>query len=520
MKCEEYNTIGLKDIILELEIPTSTHSIKTLSFSNDRLNDSQKQAIRKAIYSNNISLIQGPPGTGKTSVITELVYQIIEKTSVSETIPRILLVSQSHTAVDNILEKLLSSVLLANQRIVRIGKKSDVSEKVASQYLIDAIKDNLFVDMQATSSKFVEEKMEFYSENDGDNTKTLESKALGLNIWSSAQTIQQDWIKRCGDYAALKYQIVNTATIIAGTCVGFLSDESVRDMTFDYVIVDEAAKATTPELLVSIIKAKKIVLVGDQNQLAPYADSSLSKVAASLVKNPKYRLFDLLYESLPDSHKQFLSTQYRMCSAIGNLISKVFYEGKIITGVDDSDRVHAFSVFIGKSIVWIDTSKVPHHDSKRALSSSSYNIAEVNIIRSLLQKMNTQENGKDLDVGIITAYRAQKDYISKVYRNGDFKNIGKIDINTLDAFQGRENDIIIYSTVRTSGNIEFQQEKERVNVAFSRAKKLLIICGDIHCFENWTGSINKYVEIIQYLRDNPKFCEIIDARDIYVEEVN
>lgn len=514
LKNEEYNTIGLKDIILELIAPTSTYSIQSLRLINAKLNDSQQQAVKKAIYSNNISLVQGPPGTGKTSVIAEIVQQILAKGSSSDTHPIILIVSQSHTAVDNILEKLPSLSDTNILRIVRIGKKSNVSDSVASQYLVDSIKDNLFVNIQDSSSKFIEEKIAVFSPNELDSKITHESKEVSLRTWKYAQEIQKDWLIRCGDYNSLRYQIINSATVIAGTCIGFLSDENVRDMTFDYVIVDEAAKATTPELLVSIIKAKKIVLVGDQNQLAPFADASLSELAVSLVKNPKYRIFDILYDSLPETHKQFLATQYRMCSTIGNLISTVFYEGKIITGVDDKDRQHSFARFAGKSIIWIDSSQLPKHDSCRETGGSFYNLTEVKIIRKLFEKMNGQENAKSLDIGVITGYKAQKESIKKVYRNGDFKNIGNVDINTLDAFQGRENDIIIYSTVRTNDSIGFQREKERVNVAFSRAKRLLIICGDIVFFETWDGSTNKFVEIVQYLRNNPNTCQIADAREV------
>ena len=514
LKNSDYNAVGLKDIILELSVPTSTSAIRTLSFNAKTLNDSQKNAINKAMYSNSISLIQGPPGTGKTSVITELIQQIIIKSSTTDVIPKILVVSQSHTAVDNILEKLSSWSESNVMRIVRIGKRSDVSESVAKQYLVDAIKDGIYDSIQTSSKGFVEDKVKLLSPDESDDTQSADSKKASLATWKKVQEIHDDWLKRCGDYNSLRYQIVNTSTIIAGTCIGFLSDENVRDMTFDYVIVDEAAKATTPELLVSILKAEKIVLVGDQNQLAPFADTSLSPLSVKLVKDPNFRIFDILYNSLPESHKQFLSTQYRMCSAIGNLISTVFYDGKIITGIDDKDRQHTIKNFIDKSIVWINTELLPNRDSRRVKGGSSYNQSEINIIRKLLKEMNTQEDAKSLDVGIITGYRAQKDHINKVFKNGDFKNLGNVDINTLDAFQGRENDIIIYSTVRTSGNIEFLQEKERVNVAFSRAKKLLIICGDMNFFATWTDPRNTFSEIIQYIRNNPDTCQAIDAQGV------
>ena len=120
--------------------------------------------------------------------------------------------------------------------------------------------------------------------------------------WEEVKKIQEDWINRLVDQNSLDYQMIRSAVVIAGTCVGFLSNEVIKDMSFDYVIIDEAAKATTPELLVSIIKAKKIILVGDQNQLPAYADAEVSPTLAKLTKNPDYRLFDILYNSLPDTH--------------------------------------------------------------------------------------------------------------------------------------------------------------------------------------------------------------------------
>ena len=514
LKNSDYSSVGLKDIILELSVPTSTHSIRALSFYNKKLNDSQKSAVSKAMYSNSISLIQGPPGTGKTSVIVELIQQIMHESGTSDVNPKILVVSQSHTAVDNILEKLLKWNETQEIRIVRIGQRADVSENVAKEYMIDAIKDKIFDNIQTSSKSYINEKINLLLPSDSDDVRAAESKKASITTWRKVQEIHSDWLKRCGDYNSLRYQIVNTATIIAGTCIGFLSDENVRDMTFDHVIVDEAAKATTPELLVSIIKAKKIVLVGDQFQLPPFADASISALSAKLVKDPKFRIFDILYEFLPDSHRQFLSTQYRMCATIGNLISEVFYNREIITGVSDTDRQHAVKRFVGKSIVWINTEMLPNHASRRVTCGSSYNQSEVKIIRTLLEEMNAQEDADNLDIGIITGYRAQKDHINKVFKNGDFKKIGNVDINTLDAFQGRENDIIIYSTVRTSGNIEFLQEKERANVALSRAKSLLIICGDMNFFETWVGSHNTFNEIIKYIRRNSNTCQIVDAREV------
>ena len=331
-----------------------------------------------------------------------------------------------------------------------------------------------------------------------------------LERWSRIKEIQRDWLERCGDLETLDYQVIKSATIIAGTCVGFLSNDFVKELDFDYVIIDEAAKATTPELLVSIIKSKKIVLVGDQNQLPAYANRKVSPIIASLTKQPKFRLFDLLFEVLPETHKEILTMQYRMRKNIGDLISQVFYNGKIATGVDDEKRTHPIKKFAGKSIVWIDTSNMPNKNENSKKGGSYCNYAENTLIKKLLDEFEAESILSHLDIGIITGYRGQKDLMKKSVTNSGYDRIAiNIDINTLDAFQGRQNDIIIYSTVRTKDSIGFQKEKERVNVAFSRAKNLLIICGDMEFFYKFDDPDNKFIDIVDYISEHEDECIVI-----------
>ncbi len=498
LKNDECTSKDFKDIILNLESPTSTKQIKSIQFYAQELNDSQKSAVNKAIFSDCISLIQGPPGTGKTKVINEILNQIVLKSNKTSEIPKILVVSQSNTAVDNVLEGLNLIKTSANVRIVRIGDKEKVSSVISSQYMVDAIRDEMFISLKERSKQFVSQKIELYS-------KTSEE-----DKWLKIQEIQEDWSKRCGDFESLNYHIINSATIIAGTCIGFLSNEFIRDFDFDYVIIDEAAKATTPELLVSIIKSKKIILVGDQNQLAPFVNQELSSLLFELVKDPQYRLFDILFNILPETHKQVLSTQYRMIRNIGDLISQVFYDGKIDTGIDNAKREHNIPFYKNKSIIWYNTSKLPNKGEKEPKGGSYNNPTENQIIKNILRRLNSLENASSLDIGIITGYRAQKNLIKKSVINSGFEHIGKIDVNTLDAFQGRENDVIIYSTVRTKRSIGFQKEKERTNVAFSRAKKLLIICGDIDFFYSWDDEDHKFPQIIDYIKEHSDECMIID----------
>lgn len=497
---------NLKDILLELEEPTFTPNIKSLEFVLQELNDSQKSAVNKTLFSDSLSLIQGPPGTGKTKVINEILNQIILRPDNFSDTTKILVVSQSHAAVDNILEG-LGFKGRDNLRILRIGDKKNITKEIAEKHTLEAIRENLFSSIKEKSNTYLAKKLELHGIGQG---MEIQEGNHELSKWVKIKDIQEDWIKRCGEYESLDYQLINSASIIAGTCVGFLSNEFVREMYFDYVIVDEAAKATTPELLVSIIKAKKIILVGDQKQLPPFANPNLSKLMIELTKNPEYRLFDILFDILIDTHKEILTTQYRMIKNIGDLISTTFYDGKISTGIDDEERKHNIPLYEGFSIIWYNTSNLKgKSEKKNSHGGSCINVTENKVIKDILGKMNSLHNAKDLDIGIITGYSAQKDLIKKSVSNSSFCNIGKIDVNTLDAFQGRENDIIIYSTVRTSKSIGFQKEKERINVAFSRAKRLLIVCGDLDFFYTWDDGENKYVDVINYIKQNPQGCKIV-----------
>lgn len=502
---DNYSSKNLKDILLNLDEPTYTPSLKEIQFTTALLNASQKEAIKKALYSDSISLIQGPPGTGKTTVIKEIIKQIISQINKFDDASRILVVSQSHTAVDNIVEGLIG-MDEENLDIIRIGRTENVSSKVEESCTMSAIRKNMFSDIQKKANDYSIKQDAMYC-NISDKKE--------VDRWERIKEIQQDWLNRCSNLETLDYQVVKSATIIAGTCVGFLSNDFVKELDFDYVIIDEAAKATTPELLVSIIKSKKIVLVGDQNQLPAYADQELSPIIARLTKEPKYRLFDLLFDVLPDTHKQILTVQYRMKRNIGDLISQVFYEGRIATEVDDIKRTHPIKEFAGKSIVWIDTTMMEKKDESKLKGGSYCNYAENAIIKQLFENFKKEGILSALDIGIITGYRGQKELIRKSVNNSGYDKLAKgININTLDAFQGRENDIIIYSTVRTKNSIGFQKEKERVNVAFSRAKNLLIICGNMDFFYKFDDAENKFIEIVDYICEHEAECAVVPGGEV------
>ena len=294
------------------------------------------------------------------------------------------------------------------------------------KYIITAHRDKLFFDVKKNVEEYDKSMEEVYQD--------ISDQRI-LDRWKKIKEIQKDWIDRSVEKDCLDYQLVRSATVIAGTCIGFLANSFVKDMEFDYVIIDEAAKATTPELLVSIIKAKKIILVGDQNQLPAYADQSISPKIAKLTKNPEYRMFDILFETLPNSHKQVLSTQYRMIRNIGNLISTVFYGGTIDTGCKDEDKLHGLSRYEGNSIIWFDTSENRRRKQKKTKGNSFMNEEEKRIILDILEDLKKSNELDNQDIGIITGYSGQKDILRNSVKAIGYDKIAQIDINVLDAFQ-------------------------------------------------------------------------------------
>lgn len=547
---EEYvSTANLKGIFSEVSNSSSFNRPSEIEYFNRRLDPYQKKAIEKVLNAQDISLIQGPPGTGKTNVIIEIIRQILKEGDKGEVFKKkILLVSQAHTAVDKMLED-LDECSDSSSKVIRIGRDKNLTEKVREKYAIDVVQmkwiddvlfrcKNNFIKMLNISginegdfNKYYDAKQALAIKNNNDNiylelensVKKFEKKYSNLLLKENLNSliIQKDWINRIkGDLEIEKYFIKNSI-IVAGTCTGFISNNIISDMVFDYLIIDEAAKATFPELLISIIRAKKIILVGDHKQLPPVLDENLIKGCKeefnenNIDANKLYTgIFYRLFNHLDNRNKQTLKTQYRMHPIIGSMVSEMFYDNEIANGVTVEERIHNIREYDNLAIVWINTSNC-ENKSEEELSKTYRNTLESNIVREQLKMINNYSN-KDIEVGVITPYSAQKDLIRKEIKHINLQNIkGEVAVNSVDAFQGGQKDVIIYSTVRSNSNnkIGFLKSEERLNVAFSRAKKLLIIIGDIEFLEKRTIKDNRFPEVINYIKKNESTCKIIDYKN-------
>ncbi len=333
---------------------------------------------------------------------------------------------------------------------------------------------------------------------------------------------------------------VNSCNVVGISCTDnmrALTDNGYED--FDVVIIDEVSKATPPELLIPLMKARKAILVGDHRQLPPMfkehessykdliADSdSIPVELRDLMTVDNFRrfrdmitssLFKEYFEKADDSIRHSLLVQYRMHSHIMSVINR-FYENRLKNGWSDTQeakiKAHGLTIrgadgseFIvpSKHAYWVDSSQLPKgtpiYDSKsnprtrEESGTSVYNTLEQYMIIELLKKMadgwreQFQNNGKKKEVGIISFYQAQVNRIRELFRETkrsgfDFSPLD-VDINTVDRFQGKEKHVIITSLVTNSPEGRASKHVitfERINVAFSRAQQLLVIVGAKHTY--------------------------------------
>ena len=542
---EDYQcSFNLKRIISGVEAPSVSVISKPIHFFNEELDLPQRTAIKKVLDADSIAIIQGPPGTGKTNVIIEIILQILKSNKNNPDVEpkKVLLVSQSHPAVDKMLEDLIRESA-ERPDLLRIGRDDKLNEEIKEEYSINDVKEKWYQTVRQECNEYAKnaleeigiEKEEFeqyflkledskientqFSKVDQKFIDDFKEKTKGIKSERTRKIleIQREWTEQLKKCDEVELYIIKSTVIIAGTCTGFVSNRIIRDVDFDYVIVDEAAKATFPELAVSLNKAHKIILVGDHQQLPPVLDTEIIKNNREKLDEESLAqgIFEKMYNMFPDDNKHRLTIQYRMHPTIGTLISHVFYNDEIQNGVEAQDRKLCIEGYEDTAIEWISTSK---YSSKERYEKefdnngkkSYQNYLERNIIEKKLLELDSKLTQKT-KVAVITGYGSQKYILQTMVKQHSYKNL-EIDVDTVDAFQGSQKDIILYSTVRSSANkygIGFLKSEARINVAFSRARCLLIIVGDMNFLDNYRIRGNKFPEIIKYIKES-EGCRIIE----------
>ena len=459
---EEEGGAPLRDLLLGLvHDPVGTAGLgPELGGANRRpasrpegLNESQKVACEAAI-SQRLTLIQGPPGTGKTHTAV----RILQSWS-SQNAGTILAVADSNVAVDNLLEGLLGLGVSA----VRLGQPVKVRESLREAT----------VDAQMESHPLrrdLEEHLEL-NEKLARRIPGMKGKEKGL----AHRDLNRGWKEVRRIERQMRDDILDRAQVLCCTCIG-VGHQLLDGRKFTRVLLDEATQATEPASLVPLVRgARQIVLVGDHRQLPPTVISRRAE-NGGLRRSLFERLVAMGIEPM------LLDTQYRMHPAISDFPNRIFYEGRLVDGITAADRPNPAGLLWNDWEVPMAFLPVNGDELLSPDGASKENPAEAGWVAKILENLLQAGDLEETDIGIITPYAGQV----RAIRDALPERNDSVEVHTVDGYQGREKEVIIFSCVRSNsdGIVGFLSDARRLNVALTRAKRGLIVIGDPDTLRN------------------------------------
>lgn len=466
------------------------------------LNPTQERAVNEVLWAKDVAIVHGPPGTGKTTTLVEAINETLMRES------QVLVCAQSNMAVDWISEKLVDRGI----NVLRIGNPTRVNDKMLGFTYERRFESHADYPQLWAIRKAIRElrkNRKKGSENYHQKMDRLKSRAAEIELRINAE-------------------LFGEARVIACTLVGS-AHHLLEGMKFGTLFIDEAAQALEAACWIPMKRASRVILAGDHCQLPPTV-KSIAALRAGLGKT----LMERIAENKPEV-VTLLKIQYRMNDEIMRFSSDWFYGGK----VESAPQIKYRSVLdYDHPITWIDTSNEENQitiegedapeDSASASSAASaanqnsdlnfkeqfvgesfgrINKAEAELTLLTLAEYFTKI-GKQrvleerIDVGIISPYRAQVQYLKKLIKKYEFFKPYRrlISVNTVDGFQGQERDVILISLVRSNdeGQIGFLKDLRRMNVAMTRARMKLIILGNKDTMTKHTfyKKLWEYVEAI------------------------
>lgn len=422
------------------------------------LNPSQEKAVNEVLWAKDVEVVHGPPGTGKTTTLVEAINETLMREN------QVLVCAQSNMAVDWICEKLVDRGI----NVLRIGNPTKVNEQMLSftyERRFEAHPD--YPQLWAIRKTIRQLRSQKKGRDDRYHQKLEHLKARATELEIRINT-----------------QLFGEARVIASTLVGS-ANRILEGHKFGTLFIDEAAQALEAACWIPMRRATRVILAGDHCQLPPTI-KSLAALKAGLGKT----LMERIVENKPEV-VTLLKVQYRMNEQIMQFSSNYFYHGEVETAPQIKYRG---ILDYEDPMMWIDTSEIEVGPDEPSFKEQfiGENFGRVNkgeaelTLRTLeeyFQKIGkTRILDENIDVGIISPYRAQVQYLKKLIRKREFfKPYRKfISVNTVDGFQGQERDIILISMVRANddGQIGFLNDLRRMNVAITRARMKLIILGN------------------------------------------
>jgi len=450
----------LVKIITGLKKPEFYEQRKVHGLS-EHLNTSQQLAITKIIQAEDLAIVHGPPGTGKTTTLVQAIAMQLEQGA-----KKVLVTAPSNTAVDLLSERLSEKGL----KVLRIGNPARISERLESlslDYQLAQHPANKEIRAFKKRAKEFKDMAHKYKRNFG-KAEREQRKALfdeARNIMKSVEKTEQYMMD----------DLVAKAQIITATLVGS-QHYSIAKITYDAVFIDEAGQALEPACWIPILKAPKLVLAGDHQQLPP---TIKSREAA------KQGLAETLMEKCTRLYPEavvLLEEQYRMHRSIMHYASQVFYDNKLRAHHTVAEQL----LFTGDlPVSFIDTAGCGFEEKIENTAISNPEEAQFlfqHLMQFCLQLVQHFKDKKYPSIAIISPYKAQvqllKDLLIESQLPGDIKNY--ITVNTIDSYQGQEREVVYISMTRSNpdSKIGFLSDNRRMNVAMTRAKKKLVVIGD------------------------------------------
>ena len=436
----------------------SGQQAQRFSFDSQRfpwLNPTQERAVNEVLWAKDVAVVHGPPGTGKTTTLVEAINETLMKES------QVLVCAQSNMALDWISEQLVDRGI----NVLRIGNPTRVNDKMLGFTYERRFESHPDYPQLWAIRKAIRELRSHRKRGDErfhQKFEHLKARATELEI-------------------RINSTLFDEARVVASTLVGS-ANRVLEGMKFGTLFIDEAAQALEAACWIPMRRVTRVVLAGDHCQLPPMV-KSIAALKAGLGKS----LMERIVEHKPDV-VTLLKIQYRMNEKIMKFSSDWFYHGEVESAPQTRNRG---ILDLDEPIEWRD-SKVDDEegDSGESFVGESFgriNKAEAQLTLDTLEdyfkKIGKQRIlDEHIDVGVISPYRAQVQYLRRLIRKREsFKPYRhSISVNTVDGFQGQERDIILISLVRSNdqGQIGFLNDLRRMNVAITRARMKLIILGD------------------------------------------
>ena len=431
--------------------PASTFSFHPLRFP--WLNATQEEAVNKVLHAKDVAIVHGPPGTGKTTTLVEAVYETLHREN------QVLVCAQSNMAVDWISEKLVDRGV----SVLRIGNPSRVNDKMLSFTYERRFESHPDYPQLWSIRKAIRE---LYARS----RKGAEREAVRQKINSLKDRATELEIR-------INESLFSEARVIACTLVGS-ANRLLTGQKFGTLFIDEAAQALEATCWIPIRKADRVILAGDHCQLPPTV-----KAPEALRAGLGHTLMQTIVKNKPDT-VSLLKLQYRMNDEIMRFSSEWFYGGML----QSAPEVKYRSILdFDTPIEWINTEGLDCNEEFIGENYGRINKSEAELsieqLKGYITKIGRERFlDERIDVGMISPYKAQVQYLRRLVRNDAFFKPYRqaITINTVDGFQGQERDVILISLVRANeeGQIGFLNDLRRMNVAITRARMKLIILGD------------------------------------------